>query len=120
MEAEVESGAGLRQPRLAVKRHPYFERRLRRQVVEAQRREQADNTAWYLLGCLCEAVLLGNAAIREAVHATTKTFQFPLLVQPPEGLLAHSKRCKLPRPDDALPAQVLENSGFLCSLHDPT
>ena len=97
-------------PRLAGflgQRDPHLSRSLRRQLVEAQRREQADHTARDPLRDLGEGVLGGVGMIARGVDPTSVTLDLAFtdeVVHPPAR---DTVRLEVGRPDDPEPADDL-------------
>jgi hypothetical protein len=91
----------LRTPRAGVYRYPYLERVLRRQVVESESGEQADNAVRYAFRGLKKALVFGWRSVCRDVDATAGADEVSLFVEALQMLPGDSLRLHVFRADRA-------------------
>jgi len=113
--------AGMVEPglaRLRRQRDPHLGRRLRRQLVEAQRRQQAQHSAGNALRDLRERMRGGRAVPAHDVDTPGLARDLARAHQPVELCPRDALRLELGRARDAQAADALEDGGFALGGHE--
>lgn len=90
-----------RRPFLVTDQHPHLMWQLRREFVESERGEQADDTVGHGPGGFGKAVELGPFRIGKLVETTARAHQKPLVLQPAQVGARNARRIEIARTRDA-------------------